>query len=45
MENLCVACGKEIPEGLFVCPECEAKALSNGPCEECMIHLDKDMDE
>lgn len=23
--NLCVCCGKEIPEGLYVCPLCEKK--------------------
>lgn len=26
MENKCICCGKEIPEGRQVCPDCEAKA-------------------
>lgn len=25
MENKCICCGKEIPEGRQVCPDCEAK--------------------
>lgn len=25
MENRCVCCGKIIPEGRMVCPQCEAK--------------------
>ena len=29
MENKCICCGKEIPEGRQVCLDCEAKAEDN----------------
>ena len=31
MENYCVICGEVIPEGRWVCPTCERKALASEP--------------
>ena len=30
MENKCVSCGADIPEGRMVCPNCEANTVCNG---------------
>ena len=35
MENHCVRCGKIIPEGLQVCPECEAAAAEDTKGNTC----------
>ncbi len=31
MEDRCICCGKVVPEGTMVCPDCLAKASDNVP--------------
>lgn len=41
MENTCVCCGKEIPEGCNVCYECEhAPNLQVRSCADCANKID-----
>lgn len=32
-DDTCVCCGREIPEGRQVCPDCEARAAKYDPAE------------
>lgn len=41
--NLCVCCGKEIPEGRQVCPSCEAKVPASD-CKGCFGAANNDCD-
>ena len=36
--NICISCGREIPEGIFVCMECE-QGLFRPKCVFCNIPL------
>lgn len=40
MEDLCVYCGKVVPEGRQVCPTCERDLLTNKVNDKVLIHAE-----
>lgn len=38
MENYCISCGAEIPEGRLVCPSCRERADNRATVMQCVLY-------